>query len=96
MERRIAAAIADGLLDDLPTDGRPLNLDEYFATPEHLRMAYSILKSAGYLPEEVELMKQIQQLTQRGEAALSQEDARRLRDLRLTLAVKVEQLRRAK
>jgi hypothetical protein len=37
-------------------------LDAYFATPEHLRMGYSILKGADIIPEEMELPRQIEGL----------------------------------
>jgi len=58
-DEKIKEAIAKGEFDNLPGKGKPLDLDAYFATPEHLRMGYSILKSAGIIPEEVELLKQI-------------------------------------
>ena len=51
-----------GEFDNLPGKGKPLDLNAYFATPEHLRMGYSILKSAEIIPEEVELLKQIEAL----------------------------------
>ena len=43
-EDRIRDAIERGEFDELPGKGEPLNLDAYFATPEHLRVGYSILK----------------------------------------------------
>ena len=61
-DEKIKEAIAKGEFDNLPGKGRPLDLGAYFATPEHLRMGYSILKSAGVIPEEMELMKQIEGL----------------------------------
>jgi Domain of unknown function (DUF1992) len=64
-EQRLRQAIEDGLLDDLPNRGERLDLDEYFATPEHVRVAYSILKSANCLPEDVELRNEIAALRQR-------------------------------
>jgi hypothetical protein len=45
---KIKEAIARGEFDNLPGKDKPLDLDAYFATPEHLRMGYSILKSADY------------------------------------------------
>ncbi|MBK9574582.1 MAG: DUF1992 domain-containing protein [Rhodoferax sp.] len=40
--------------------GKPLDFgDGYAETPEELRMGYKILKDAGYLPPEVELMKRL-------------------------------------
>ena len=59
---KIKEAIAKGEFDNLPGKGKPLDLDAYFATPEDLRMGYSILKSADTIPEEIELLKQIEGL----------------------------------
>jgi hypothetical protein len=62
VEDKIEEAIARGEFDNLPGKGKPLDLDAYFATPEHLRMGYSILKSANIIPEEMELLRQIEGL----------------------------------
>jgi len=61
-DENIKEAIAKGEFDNLPGKGKPLDLDAYFATPEDLRMGYSILKSADVIPEEIELLKQIEGL----------------------------------
>ena len=61
-DEKIKEAIARGEFDNLPGKGKPLDLDGYFATPEHLRMGYSILKSADIIPEEMELLRQIEGL----------------------------------
>ena len=61
-DEKIKEAIAKGELDNLPGKGKPLDLDAYFAMPEDLRMGYSILKSADIIPEEMELLKQIEGL----------------------------------
>jgi hypothetical protein len=52
-ERKIAEALANGELDDLPGAGRPLELDDDALVHEELRMAHRILKNAGYAPAEV-------------------------------------------
>jgi hypothetical protein len=52
-ERRIAEAVANGELDNLPGAGKPLELDDDALVPEELRMAHRILKNAGYAPAEV-------------------------------------------
>jgi Domain of unknown function (DUF1992) len=62
VDEKIEEAIARGEFDNLPGKGKPLDLDAYFATPEHLRMGYSILKSADIIPEEMELLGQIERL----------------------------------
>ena len=61
-DEKIEEAIARGEFDNLPGKGKPLDLDAYFATPEHLRMGYSILKSADIIPEEMELLREIEDL----------------------------------
>jgi hypothetical protein len=61
-DEKIKEAITKGEFDNLPGKGKPLDLGAYFATPEHLRMGYSILKSAGIIPEEMELLKEIEGL----------------------------------
>ena len=71
-EERIREAMERGEFDDLPGKGRPLDLDAYFATPEHLRLGYSILKNADIIPEEIELMKQIEALRKSLESEISE------------------------
>lgn len=58
-EQRILEAAARGDFDDLPGTGRPLDLDDDLLVPEDLRMAYRILKNAGYVPPEVQTLKEI-------------------------------------
>jgi len=62
IDEKIEEAIARGELDNLPGKGKPIDLDSYFATPEHLRLSYSILKNANVIPEEIELLRQIEAL----------------------------------
>lgn len=61
-ERKIEEAIARGELDDLPGAGRPLELDDAALVPEEVRVAYRILKNAGYVPPEVDELREIGQL----------------------------------
>lgn len=58
-EQRISEAVARGEFDHLPGQGQPLNLDEDLLVPEDLRMAYRILKNAGYVPPEVHTLQEI-------------------------------------
>ncbi len=87
-EAQIREAIERGDLDDLPGAGKPLVLDDDPFVPEELRMAYKVLKNAGYVPEEVRLRKTIGDL-QRALAGLEGEDyiraAKRLNLLRVRL-----------
>ncbi len=61
-EQRIAEAIANGELDELPGKGRPLELDDDALVPEDLRLAYRILKNAGFVPPGVETLNKIAEL----------------------------------
>lgn len=58
-EKRIKEAISKGELDDLPGQGQPLRLEEDQLIAPEMRMAYRVLKNAGYIPEEVILRKEI-------------------------------------
>ena len=75
-DEKIKEAIAKGEFDNLPGQGKPLDLDAYFATPEHLRIGYSILKSADIIPEEMELLKQIEGLKKSLDSCTSEIDKR--------------------
>ena len=52
-EQKIAAAIGAGELDGLPGEGQPLALDDDPLVPEDVRVAYRILRNAGFVPPEV-------------------------------------------
>jgi|SRR6516164_6682484 hypothetical protein len=96
-ENKIRQAMADGEFDRLPRRGA-IDLEEYFKLPAELRLAYSVLKSAGCVPEEVALLKEIARL----EATLAAEvdpsaracAARTLADTRLRLALTLERSHR--
>jgi len=99
-ENRIKEAMAQGQFENLPGAGQPLNLEEYFSTPEDLRMAYSILKSANCAPVEVELVSEIARL----ERALAHNEdpstrkilQRTLTDRQTQLAVMLERRSRSR
>jgi hypothetical protein len=77
VEEQIRKAIAEGEFDNLPGKGQPLDLDAYFQTPEDLRMCYSILKNAQVVPEEAQMLKDIEAL--REELAACSDEAQRKR-----------------
>lgn len=97
-ENIIDQAMREGAFDDLPGRGQPLSLDDYFALPEDLRMAYSILTNANCAPPEVMMMQEIGRLERAVEAATHPDTRapllRQLRDRRNELAIVLE--RRAK
>jgi hypothetical protein len=59
-ERRIREAMERGEFDDLRGKGEPLPEDGAQYIPGDLRMAYKILKNAGFLPPEIEVEREIQ------------------------------------
>ena len=76
---KIQDAIARGEFDNLPGKGKPLDLDAYSATPEHLRVGYSILKNAGIVPEEMDLLRQIENLKESLESSNPEVEGKTLR-----------------
>jgi hypothetical protein len=57
-ENHIQEAIERGELQP-PPPGTALDLAEYFALPAEERMGLSVLKNAGVVPPEIEMLKQI-------------------------------------
>ena len=92
-EDRIRRAIAEGKFNNLPRAGEPLDLEEYFSTPEDLRMAYSILKNARCAPAEVELLNEIARLKDaiaRADASVRQSLLQTLSDRQTELSILFE------
>jgi len=58
-ERIIREAMENGEFDNLEGAGKPLNFEDETWIPEDLRIAYRILKNAGCIPPEIELRKEI-------------------------------------
>lgn len=64
VEAIIKDAMERGEFDNLPGRGKPIDLTEYFDTPEEVRLANSLLKNAGMTSREVDLLKEIAELKQ--------------------------------
>ena len=64
VEAIIKEAVERGEFDNLPGKGKPIDLTEYFETPEDVRLANSVLKNAGMTSREVDLLKEIAELKQ--------------------------------
>ena len=58
-EKRIQEAIRQGQFENLPGKGKPLEFEDDSMIPEDLRMAYKILKNAGFIPPELQTEKEI-------------------------------------
>jgi hypothetical protein len=97
VEMKIREAMEAGEFDRLEGAGRPVNLDAYFNTPEELRAGYAVLKNAGVVPAEAQLLGEINELKERLAASLDAAERERLRqsvhDLTLKYNLLVEHYR---
>ncbi len=91
-EQAILKAQRRGEFENLKGQGRPLDLESDPFMPEHLRMAYKMLKNAGYVPEEIQAQREIRSLIE----CLEQEtdESRKMRQIQkvnlLLLKAKLE------
>lgn len=89
---------ASGELKAAPSYGRPLDFgDGYEDTPAELRMGMKILKDAGVLPPEVELMQQAAaleaQLAHCADDAARRSLQQQIAEKRQAIALRLERLR---
>jgi len=78
-ESKIREAMEQGEFDNLAGAGKPLTgLDSYFATPEDVRVGYSVLKNSGFVPAEVEIRREIESLRSQQQSAPSASERTRL------------------
>lgn len=96
-ENRIQEAIENGDLQP-PAAGTPLDLSDYFSQPATERMGLSILKGAGVIPPEIELLKAVAALENELAACTDSRRAAALRDelqqRRVSLAMTMERRKR--
>jgi hypothetical protein len=93
-EARIRDAIERGDFDELPGNGRPLELEDLSRIPPHLRLGYKVLRNAGVVPPEVELRREVYRLDQQIAVTRDPEELAELRRCRrdsdLSLAIMLE------
>jgi hypothetical protein len=98
VDKLIEEWLAENKCEDLPGTGKPLNLDEYFSWPEDVRLGYSLLKNSGFLPEEVEQLREIKRLEEESrtcpEIHRRTRLERQLREEEVKLSLRLEQSRR--
>ncbi len=61
VEERIKRAQKKGCFNNLCGKGKRLKLENDRHVPEEMRLAFKILKNAGFVPPEIELKKEIHQ-----------------------------------
>ena len=98
IEKQIQKAIAEGKFDNLEGKGKPINLDDYFATPEDIRVGYSVLKANKIVPEEIDRLKEIGDLKEKikncNDAEERQKLTKILNEKNLALAIILERNKR--
>ncbi|EIJ82133.1 hypothetical protein PB1_04325 [Bacillus methanolicus PB1] len=77
-EERIRKAYENGEFENLPGYGKPLKLDDLSSVPDNLRMAYRLLKNAGYSPEENRLKQEMMTIEDLLKTCDDQEEKERL------------------
>mgnify|MGYP003541632059 CR=1 FL=1 len=92
----IRNAIERGEFGNLKGKGKPLDLNDYFNTPEEIRLGYTLLKNAGYIPDEIQLLNQISELkdkisAEKNESKLK-ELRKQLRDVQLKYDLRMDRL----
>lgn len=95
VEQRIREAQRQGDMDDLPGEGKPLDLEDDSMVPEDLRAGYRLLKNANCLPPEVAAhaeIRSLEELLERIDTGASDADRdaaqRRLRVLKERVATR--------
>lgn len=78
IDLKIKQAEMEGQFKNLPGQGKPFDFSQYANTPEHLRAAYHVLKSSGFLPEEVRLKREMEEIKERVQQCHDQQEKRRL------------------
>jgi hypothetical protein len=91
-ERKLAEAVAAGELDHLPGEGQPLELEDLASLDEELRAGYLLLRSAGVLPEEMQLRKELLSLGDLLRACQDAEERATLEGRRQALALQYDVL----
>ena len=98
VEAIIKEAMERGEFENLPGKGKPIDLSEYFETPEEVRLAHSVLKNAGMRSREVDLLKEIAELKQIQAAIVGeskkQELGQQIRQRQVEFSLMMERLKR--
>jgi hypothetical protein len=83
---------------DLPGKGKPLDLDEYFRSPPDQRIGHSLLKNAGFVPEEVGLLKELAnlqtELEKTSDEARQKQIRQKIQEQQVRLNLQLERQRR--
>ena len=81
VEAIIREAQAREEFDNLPGKGKTIDLTEYFNTPEDVRVAQAMLKNAGMVPIEIELLQEMAVLKESLGSANDEKEKTKIRKL---------------
>ena len=98
VDDQISKAMAEGEFDDLKGKGKPIDLSDYFSMPEDRRVGYKLLKDNKIIPEETQLLAEIENLKKQLEQTTNTEErtniSRSINNIRLRLNLLSESSRR--
>lgn len=98
VEEIIQKAIAKGEFENLEGKGKKIDLTAYFNTPSEYRVGHSLLKSNKFVPEEVEIIKDIGYLKEKVKATENETERQKLtkelNEKQMTLAILIERNKR--
>jgi hypothetical protein len=80
VEKKILESMAKGEFENLPGEGKPLDLEDDAFVPTEMRMAYKVLRNAGVVPREVTVLQEIHEMKEKlkSETGLSPDERQQL------------------
>ena len=84
-EARIQEAIERGELQGLPGEGRPLPEEDLSLVPVELRAGFRLLKNAGFLPPELQDLREVREIESLLRSLQPDQPEHRQAQLRLSL-----------
>lgn len=98
VEELIQEAIAKGEFENLKGKSKKIDLTAYFNTPAEYRVGHSLLKSNKFIPEEVEIIKDIGFLKEKVKKIENETERQKLtkelNEKQMTLSILIERNKR--
>jgi hypothetical protein len=91
-EEKIRKAMEDGEFDNLPGQGKPLQLEDLSHIPEELRVAYKVMKNANIVNDLDTLQKELMTIDDLIDSCKSSENSNRLNKEKRLIEKKLEAL----
>jgi len=91
-EDKIQTAIKEGEFDNLPGQGKPLQLEDLSHIPEDLRIAYKVLKNSNMINETDRLKEELMTIENLLDSCGSNEESQRLKTKKNEKQIRLEAL----